>query len=79
MINLSIQDKFDGTNKIADLRNAIGKEFSDNFSSTCRSVLISVSKDGNTCKTKEVAAYGRQPKPGTKTDVSWRTWNAMFF
>ena len=43
MISLSVQDKFDGLNKIGDLRGAIGQEFSDNYSSTCRSVLVAVS------------------------------------
>ena len=49
MINLSIQDQFDGTGKIAELRSAVGQEFSDNRSSTGRSRLIAVSVDGNTC------------------------------
>ena len=30
MINLSIQDKFDGLNKIDDLRNSIGKDYYGN-------------------------------------------------
>ena len=83
MIKLSIQDKFDGLNKIADLRGAIGQEFSDNFSSTCSSVLISVSADGDSCVTKEVKSpykSGNQnPKPGTKKRPSWLIWNSMFY
>jgi hypothetical protein len=79
MIALSAQDKFDGTNKVSELRAAIGKEFSDNFSSTCRSILLSVSPDGNTCVTKEVAAWGRVPKKGTRKAPSWMTWNAIYF
>lgn len=79
MIPLSIQDKFDGSNKIGELRAAIGKEFSDNYSSTCRSILVSVSADGNSCVTKEVAAYGRSPKKGTRKSPSWLTWNAIYF
>jgi len=82
MIPLSIQDEFDGTTKVQDLRGAIGKEFSDNYSSTLNSKLISVSADGNTCITKEVKSpykSGNQnPKPGTKKSPSWRTWNALF-
>ena len=83
MINLSVQDKFDGLNKIGDLRGAIGQEFSDNYSSTCCSVLVSVSADGNTCTIKEVPSPyksgNQKPKPGLKTQPSWLTWNAMFF
>jgi len=83
MIALSIQDRFDGSNKVQMLRDAIGKEFSDNFSNTCRSVLVSVSADGNTCVTKEVPSpyktLNRKPKRGTKKSPSWLIWNAMFF
>jgi hypothetical protein len=83
MIALSIQDKFDGSTKVQDLREAIGQEFSDNRSSTLRSKLVSVSADGNTCVVKEVASpykSGNQsPKPGTSKQPSWLTWNAMFF
>ena len=83
MIQLSIQDQFDGSTKVQDLREAIGQEFSDNYSSTLRSKLISVSADGNTCTTKEVPSPYRsgnqKPKPGLKTQPSWLTWNAMFF
>lgn len=81
MIQLTIQDKFDGSNKVQMLRDAIGKDFSDNFSSTCRSILVSVSADGNTCVTKEAPSQynNRKPKKGTKKQASWLTWNAMFF
>lgn len=81
MIQLTIQDKFDGSNKVQMLRDAIGKDFSDNFSSTCRSILVSVSADGNTCVTKESPSQynNKQPKKGTKKSPSWLIWNAMFF
>ena len=81
MINLSVQDKFDGLNKVADLKGAIGKNFSDNYSSTGRSILVSVSADGNTCTVKECRSEynDRKPKAGKKTQPSWLTWNAMFF
>lgn len=83
MIQLSIQDKFDGSTKVQDLRDAIGQEFSDNYSSTLRSRLVSVSADGNTCLTEEVPSpykSGNQnPKPGTKESPSWLTWNALFY
>lgn len=79
MIDLSIVDVVDGSSKVSELRNAIGKEFSDNHSSTGRSVLLSVEANGNVCVTQEVEAYGRKPKAGTKRVPSWLTWNAMFF
>ena len=81
MLNLSVQDKFDGLNKVNDLRDAIGKDFSDNYSGTGRSILISVSDDGNTCVVKECRSQynDRQPKSGKNTQPSWLTWNAMFF
>jgi hypothetical protein len=65
-------------NKVNELRNSIGKEFSDNYSNTLRSVLLSVSKCGNVCYTMSVDAYN---KKGGKTSKqpSWLTWNAMFY
>ena len=65
--------------RVRDLRNNIGKDFSDNYSSTFRSRLISVSEDGLTCVTEEVAKWDRTPKPGQKVMPSWLTWNAMFY
>ena len=79
-IQLATQDMFDNTDKVGELRNAIGQEFSDNNSSTLRSVLVDVSKDGNTAITREVPnQYGKAitPKPGTKESPSWLIWNAM--
>ena len=69
--------------KVAELREAIGVEFSDNNSSTLRSVLLSVSIDGNTCTTAEVASpykSGNQdPKPGSFKQPSYLVWTAMFY
>ena len=79
MIQLSIQDQFDGSTKVQDLREAIGQEFSDNYSSTLRSKLISVSADGNHCIVDEVTAYGKKPKEFGKRRPSWLIWNSMFF
>ena len=81
MINLSIQDEFDGTNKIGDLRGAIGQVFGDNYSSTSNSRLISVSEDGNSCITEEAPSKynNRKPKAGRKSSPSWLTWNGMFY
>lgn len=81
MISLSVQDMFDGSNKIGELREGVGNMFSDNRSSTGRSKLIAVSVDGNTCTVEEChSEYNdRQPKFGYKTQPSWLTWNAMFY
>ena len=65
MINLSIQDEFDGLDKIGDLRRAVGTTYCD------VTKLISVSKDGNTCVVEEQGKRKRQP--------SWLTWNRFFF
>jgi hypothetical protein len=64
--------------KVNELREAVGKEFSDNHSNTLRSVLLSVSKCGNVCYTMSVDAYDK--KGGiAKKQPSWLTWNAMFY
>ncbi len=65
MLNLSIQDSFDGTDKIGDLRLAVGTTYCD------VTKLISVSKDGNTCVIEEQGKRKRQ--------ASWLTWNRFFF
>jgi hypothetical protein len=81
MVNLSIQDSIDGLNKVQMLKEAIGKEFSNNYSSTNRSILVSVSECGNICYTKEVKGeYSKnEPKLGIFKQPSWLTWNAMFY
>lgn len=84
MTNLSVQDRIDGKGKVAELVAAIGQEFSDNRSSTCRSILLSVSADGNTCEVQEVAHTSsflshRSPRVGVKQVPSWLVWNSMFF
>ena len=79
MIALSIQDQFDGSSKVQDLREAIGKEFSDNYSSTLRSRLVSVSADGNHCIVDEVHAYGKPAKELGKRRPSWLIWNGLFY
>jgi len=79
MIALSIQDEFDGSNKVQELREAIGKEFSDNYSSTLRGRLVSVSADGNHCIIDEVDAYGKKAKEFGKRRPSWLIWNMIYF
>lgn len=74
-------DKLDGSNKINDLRNAIARIYSDNYSSTSRSRLVSVSECGNYCYTEEVKSeYSKiAPKPGLSKQPSWLVWNGIFF
>ena len=64
MLDLSIQDKFDGLGKVDELRSAIGENYlGDN-------VLFSVSKNGNRCI---VLRDGKKV-----SEPSWLTWNRMF-
>lgn len=79
MYNLPVLDAIDQTNRVAQLRGAIGREFSDNMSSTCRSILLGVSEDGKTTFTQEVEAWGCSPQPGTRRNPSMLTWNAIFY
>ena len=69
--------------KIKDLQKAIGKDFSDNFSSTNRSVLVDVKKKGGkwVAITKEVESKynDKKPKKGEKEATIGITWNAMFY
>ena len=67
--------------KIDDLRNAIARIYSDNYSSTNRSRLVSVSKGGDYCYTEEVKSeYSKiAPKPGLSKQPSWLVWNGIFF
>jgi len=51
MIRLAEIDRIDGSDKVNDLRSAIGRIYSDNYSSTNRSRLVEVSGCGNLCIT----------------------------
>ena len=69
--------------KIKDLQNAIGQDFSDNYSSTNRSVLVDVKKKGGkwvaiTSET-ESEYNNKKPKKGKREATIGITWNAMFF
>ena len=81
MIALSIQDQFDGTTKVQDLREAIGQTFSDTYSSTWRSRLVSVTADGNHCIVEEVKSeYSNKfPQSGQFKRPSWLIWNGLFY
>jgi hypothetical protein len=71
--------------KAEDLKEVIGKEFSDNFSSTLRSKLIDVKKGpkGWYAVVQEVpspySSVKNKPKAGTREDHIFRVWNSFFF
>ena len=67
MVNLSVQDEFDGLGKVDELRAAVGTEYGYYGYET---KLISVSDDGNTCIIEEQGKRKCQP--------SWITWNRFF-
>jgi len=65
MLDLSIQDKFDGLGKVDELRNAIGENYLGN------NELLNVSKNGNRC----IVLRDNQKV----SEPSWLTWNRMFY
>ena len=80
MIRLAEIDRIDGSDKVMDLRSAVGRIYSDNYSYTNRSRLVEVSGCGNLCITEEVASeYNtRVPEPGFQRQPSWLVWNGIF-
>ena len=68
------------TSKIQDLVNGVGKEFSDNFSKTCRAELVQVLTKGDDvkCIVRDVDAYGKTGG-AVRVEAGWLTWNAMYF
>ena len=70
-------------NKIEDLREVVGRVFSDNHSSTLSSMLLSVSRCGNVCYTMEMPSQynsgNKNPKKGMKKQPSWLVWNGIFY
>jgi hypothetical protein len=77
MISLKQQDKINNSNKIQELEQAIGREFSDNYSPTLRSKLLEVSDCGNICTVISVDAYNKKGGQISK-QPSYLTWNAIF-
>ena len=69
--------------KIKDLQDAIGQDFSDNYSSTGRSILVDVKKKGGkwVAITQEAPSKynSKKPKKGETEATVGITWNAMFF
>jgi|TARA_B110000438_G_scaffold176372_1_gene168531 hypothetical protein len=64
MLDLSVQDYYDGKGKIDELRSAIGENYLGN------NTLLDVSEDGNRC------IVIRDDKK--VSEPSWLTWNRMF-
>lgn len=69
--------------KVKDLQDAIGQDFSDNYSSTNTSTLVDVKKKGGkwVCITKEAKSKynDKKPKKGEREATVGITWNAMFY
>ena len=82
MIRLAEIDRIDGSDKVNDLRSAVGRIYSDNYSTTNRSRLVSVSECGNYCYTEEVASEYSKTAPiyytGLSKQPSWLVWNGIF-
>ena len=83
MIDLKIQDQFDGSNKVAELKAVVGQTFSDNFSSTGRSKLVSYDTEKEICIVEEVASEykcgNQNPKPGLWKRDPHIVWNGFFY
>ena len=82
MISLKDQDRFDGSNRVQMLIDAVGERFSDNYSSTGASVLVRV-LDNDQVVTREVASEYKsnttKPKPGLRRQPQWLVWNGLFY
>ena len=83
MISLQIQDQIDGSNKVEELKAVIGQTFSDNFSSTGRSRLVSYNPAIGYCAVEEVASEykcgNQNPKPGLHGRDAHIVWNGFFY
>ena len=86
---LSVQDQFNGSSKVADLKDAIGRQYSLRQSSTGWAELNSVSDDGDTCYWKEIDSkwrskfmcgkYDDKSSQITHSEPSYISWNKLFF
>lgn len=69
--------------QIKDLQGAIGQDFSDNYSSTSRSILVDVKKKGGKwvtiTKETESEYNDKKPKKGETEGTIGITWNAIFY
>jgi len=66
--------------KLNNLLGAVGLDYSDNFSKTCRAELLHVLVKGDDvkCVVRDVDAYGREGG-NVRIETGWSTWNAMFY
>ena len=83
MIDLKIQDQFDGSNKVEELISVVGQTFSDNYSSTGRSKLVAYLPQNDVCIIEEVASEykcgNQNPKLGKESREAWFVWNGFFY
>ena len=83
MIDLKIQDQINGSNKVEELKAVVGQTYSDNFSSTGRSKLVSYDPEEDICIVEEVASEykcgNQNPKPGNQRRCDWVVWNGFFY
>ena len=83
MIDLKIQDQINGSNKVEALKAVVGQTYSDNFSSTGRSRLVSYDTEEEICIVEEVASEykcgNQNPKLGKETREAWYVWNGFFY
>ncbi len=83
MIDLKIQDEINGSTKVQDLKGVIGQTFSDNYSSTGRSKLVSYMPALDYCVIEEVASEykcgNQNPKEGLQSREAWYVWNGFFY
>ena len=86
MIPLSVQDQFDGSSKVADLKGAIGTQSSFRGSSTGWAELVFIGSD--TCYWKEIdnkwendfmrRQYVDKASDVTHSEPSYISWNKLF-
>ena len=83
MIDLKIQDQINGSNKVEELKAVVGQTYSDNFSSTGRSKLVSYDTEEEICIVEEVASEyksgNQNPKPRNQRRYAWLVWNGFFY
>jgi hypothetical protein len=64
--------------KVAYLRDQVGKEFSDNLSSTLRCKLLAVSESMQHCTVIEIPNWGKEPKHANpKCLPNWYVFNCF--
>jgi len=83
MISLKDQDSINVSKKASELQAVLGLCFSDNYSSTGRSMLVKYDMDKGECITKEVESEYKsnttKPRPGWRRQPDWLVWNGFFY